>query len=141
MCLRSHVFSSSLLFALDVSLPLWKVQAPLPPAPKLSQGISIWDLIGVPPESLKESVVKGGLCPAFGGRGRLCGFCEPHLVPRVSTHTLKSPKGRQAVQPGKRLFYQEQKKSKKSEKEVLFLEKLASREGDQPSLMMIGFLC
>lgn len=55
-------------------------------------------------------------------------------------HPEMFPNGRQAVQPGKRLSFQKQKKLKKSGKEVLFLEKLVLREGDWPSLMMIRFL-
>lgn len=49
------------------------------------------------------------------------------------------PKGRQAVQPGKKMSHQKQQKLKKSGKEVLFLEKLASREEGLPFLMMLDF--
>lgn len=82
--------------------------------------------------------MKGGLRPAFGGLGRIR---VPYPVPQCEHPRLEMHlEGRQAVQPGKRPSYQEQKKWKKSGKEVLFLEKLALRKGNRPSLMMTGFL-
>lgn len=84
--------------------------------------------------------MKARLRPAFGGPGQALGVLFALPVPQSEhPHPEMHPEGRQAVQPGKRLSYQERKKLK-SGKEVLFLEKLALREGDRPSLIMIGFL-
>lgn len=135
--LRSRFFSTlPYCFALGVSLS-FEVQSFILPADKPSRRIAIWNLIGVTPESHKASV--GFILPLGAWAGSAESLC-PTLPQGEHPYLEMHPKGRQVVQPGRKVFYQKQKKLKRSGKEVLFLEKLALREGEQPSFMMIGFL-